>query len=142
MGGINVGRWILGGLLAGVIINVFEFAGHMMFLEQWEAAARAHNLPTEGGTVVYVLMGFLAGLAAVWFYAAARTRFGPGPGTAVKVAVVFWIGGYFMAILAYCTMELFPTSLLVSWGVISLIEMIVATVAGAWIYREGTATVA
>lgn len=142
MGGINVGRWILGGLLAGVIINVFEFAGHMIFFEQWEAAARAHNLPTEGGTAVYVLMGFIAGLAAVWFYAAARTRFGPGPGTAVKVAVVLWIGSYFIAILAYCAMELFPTSLLVPWGVISLIEMIVATIAGAWLYREETATVA
>lgn len=135
MGGINVGRWILGGLLAGVIFNLFEFAGSMMFREKWEAAAAAHNLPTEGSPL-YVLMGFIAGLVAVWFYAAARTRFGPGPGTAVKVAVVYWIGGYFMAMLAYCAMGLFPAGLLVPWGIISLIETIVATVAGAWLYRE------
>lgn len=135
MGGINVGRWILGGLLAGVIFNLFEFAGNMMFREKWEAAAAAHNLPTEGSPV-YVLMGFIGGLVAVWFYAAARTRFGPGPGTAVKVAIVYWVGGYFMATLAYCAMGLFPAGLLVPWGIISLIEVVVATVAGAWLYRE------
>lgn len=135
MGGINVGRWILGGLLAGVIFNLFEFASGMMLHEKWEAAAAAHNLPTEG-SLVYVLMGFIGGLVAVWFYAAARTRFGPGPGTAVKVGVVYWIGGYFMATLSYCAMGLFPADLLVPWGIISLIETIVATVAGAWLYRE------
>lgn len=135
MAGINVGRWILGGLLAGVIFNLFEFAGSMMFREKWEAAAAAHNLPAEGSPI-YILMGFIAGLVVVWFYAAARTRFGPGPGTAFKVAVFYWIGGYFMAMLAYCAMGLFPSSLLVPWGVVSLIETIVATIAGAWLYRE------
>ncbi|MGH9382134.1 MAG: hypothetical protein ACRD2Z_16210 [Thermoanaerobaculia bacterium] len=142
MGGINVGRWILGGLLAGVIINVFEAVGHGALREQWEAAATAHNLPTEGGVALFVLMGFIAGLVAVWFYAAARPRFGAGPMTAVKVAVALWIGSYLLAILAYCAMGLFPTGLLVPWGVISLIEMIVATVAGAWVYKEGAATAA
>lgn len=136
MGGINVGRWILGGLLAGVIFNLFEFVGGMMLHERWEAAAAAHDLPTEGSPI-YILMGFIAGLVVVWFYAAARTRFGPGPGTAFKVGVVYWVGGYFMAILGYCAMGLFPGGLLVPWGVISLIETIVATIAGAWVYREG-----
>lgn len=136
MGGINVGRWILGGLLAGVIFNLFEFVGQMMLHDRWAAAMEARNLPTEGGMAIYMLMGFIAGLVVVWFYAAARTRFGPGPGTAVKVAVFYWIGGYFMAMLAYCAMGLFPGNLLVPWGAVSLVETIVAAVAGAWLYQE------
>lgn len=136
MGGINVGRWILGGLVAGVVFNVFEAIAGMFLHEQWEAAAAAHNLPTDSGWGVYVLMGFIAGLVVVWLYAAARTRFGPGPGTAIKIAVFYWAGSFLIAILAYCAMRLFPTSMLVPWGVTSLIETIVATLVGAWLYRE------
>jgi hypothetical protein len=140
MGGINVGRWILGGLLAGVIFNLFEFVGGILFRERWEAAFAAHNLPAESGMGIYVLMGLIAGLVVVWLYAAARTRFGAGPGTALKVGVVYWAGSFLIAILAYCAMDLFPADVLLPWGVISLIETIVAAIAGAWVYKEESFT--
>jgi len=42
--------------------------------------------------VLAILVSLILGLALVFFYAAARPRFGAGPMTAVKVAVVFWFG--------------------------------------------------
>ena len=42
--------------------------------------------------------------------------------------------------MGYQMIGLYPSSMLVMWGSIGLIEMIVATLAGGWIYREaGTA---
>jgi hypothetical protein len=42
----------------------------------------------------------------------------------------------FLANLANYPSGLFPTRLLVITSVVSLVEMIIATVAGAWLYKE------
>ena len=38
--------------------------------------------------------------------------------------------------MGYSMMGLFPSKLLVTWGLIGLVEMIVAGLVGAWLYRE------
>ena len=65
MGRINAGRVILGGLLAGLIINIGEFILHELVLKaQEEAAMAALNLPPPGGSAIawFVAGGFLAGI--------------------------------------------------------------------------------
>jgi hypothetical protein len=75
--------------------------------------------------------------SVVFFYAAARPRFGPGPMTAVRVAVALWAGGYVLSIIGAGLMGMFPPGLLVWWAAVGLAEMILAALAGGWMYREG-----
>lgn len=139
MGGINTGRWLGGGVAAGALLWILDGIGSMLYSGQMEAALAAHDLTMEmtpGFWVLTVVVSLLVGLTLVFFYAGVRPRFGPGPKTAVLVAVVMWIGGYFVSLLGYGMMGLFPGDLLMLWGVIALVEMILAALLGGWIYRE------
>jgi hypothetical protein len=139
MAGINTPRVLLGGLVAGVVINIFEALGSALYMEEMQAALEAHDLAfdmTPGMMAVSILMGFVAGFVAVWFYAACRPRFGPGPKTAARVAFVLFLGGYLLAILGYSFLGIYPIRTLILWAGIALVEMVLATVAGAWVYRE------
>jgi hypothetical protein len=139
MGGINVGRWIAGGIVAGVIMWVVEGAASIVYMGDMEAALEAHGLGMEltaGVMALTVVVSLVAGLVLVFLYVAARPRFGPGPKTAVIVAIAMWIGGYLLSLVGYQMIGLYPSSMLIMWGLIGLIEMIVASVVGGWVYRE------
>ena len=50
MGRINVGRVVLGGLLAGLVINISETVLNLLVVAQaMEESLRARNLPALGG---------------------------------------------------------------------------------------------
>lgn len=139
MGTINTSRWLLGGSVAAIIIWLIEGAASVFYMEDMQTAMQAHNLSLEMGPgmwLITILVSLIAGLVSVFFYAAARPRFGPGPKTAVIVAVAFWIGSYMLSLLGYQMLGLYPASMLVMWGAIGLVELIVATLVGAWLYRE------
>jgi hypothetical protein len=142
MSGINVGRWIGGGALAGVLMWLVEGLSAMVYQKDMEAALTAHGLSMEIGSgtfLISVAASLIAGLALVFFYAAARPRFGPGPRTAILVAVVLWAGGYLLSMLGYHLLGLFSDRILFLWGATGLIEMILGCLLGAWLYREGSA---
>lgn len=140
MGTINTSRWLLGGFAAAVVIWLIEGAASVAYMGDMEAAMKAHNLSMEmtaATWIISILVSLVAGLVSVFFYAAARPRLGPGPKTAVTVAVVFWMGSYLLSLMGYYMVGLYPVGLLVMWGAIGLAELIVATLVGAWLYREG-----
>jgi hypothetical protein len=139
MGGINVSRWIMAGIAAGVVVWLLEGAASVLYMADMTEALEARGIVLEmsaGILVASVFVSVITGLALMFFYAAARPRFGPGPGTAALVAVVFWAGGYVMSLIGYGMLGLYPTRMLVMWAVIGLVEMIIAAIVGAWIYRE------
>ena len=139
MGGINVTRWLAGGVVAGIVMWVIEGASSMLYMEEMQTVMEGLGLSMEmtaGSWVMTILMSLLTGLVLVFFYAAARPRFGPGPKTAVTVAVALFLGGMLVQLMGYGMMGLFPTRLLLIWGGIGLVEMIVVSLAGAWVYRE------
>jgi heme/copper-type cytochrome/quinol oxidase subunit 2 len=139
MYGINISRWLLGGLVAGVIMWLAEGAASMLYMADMEAAMAAHGLSMVAGTATFLIslaVSLVAGLVLVFLYAAARSRFGPGPKTAAKMAAVMWLGGYLLSILGYKMMGLFPDRMLMLWAGVGLVEMVVASIAGAWVYHE------
>src|SRR5262245_66515275 len=90
MARINVKGVVIGGLLAGLIINIGETILNIPVLgAQLEAAMKALNLPPVGmgPVVVFVIGGFVLGLIRVWFYAAMRPRYGARPETATVAAI-------------------------------------------------------
>jgi hypothetical protein len=137
-------RVVLGGLLAGVVINIVEFITNGIVLKaDWGQAMQALGkspVPTGGAIAIYNLWGFLVGIAAVWIYAAIRPRYGAGVGTAVRAGLVAWGLAVFLANLANYPSGLFPTRLLVITAVVALFETVIATVAGAWLYKEDEAS--
>jgi hypothetical protein len=139
MTGMNMKRVVIGGLLAGVIINISETIMNVPVLgAQMEAALKQLNLPTVGGGAigVFVVGAFVLGLMLVWLYAAIRPRFGPGPKTAIIAGIVLWLLAYVWPSLGMGLMGYMPAKLLtitVLWG---LAEVIVAALAGGAVYKE------
>lgn len=142
MGKINAGRVVLGGLLAGIVINVFEsFLNLVVLKDDWTAAMAALNKSMDmsgGAMTIYICWGFLIGILAVWLYAAVRPRFGAGPRTAVRTGVVMWILIYLQSVVGSAPMGLFPRRIMVIAVVVGLVEIVLATVLGAWLYKEET----
>jgi hypothetical protein len=83
MGRINWGKVFLGGLLAGVVINVGEYLFHaVLFKDQVAEMMRAlgkdpATVMTGNAIVIWNILGFLTGIAAVWLYAAIRPASAP-----------------------------------------------------------------
>lgn len=142
MGKICWGRVFLGGLLAGIVINVIEYVvQYIVLAEDWQQAMAKLGVeqPVWGTTramVLLIVLGFVIGIFAVWLYAAIRPRFGPGPKTAVYAAFAVWLVAYLVPTLAALPLGFLPTRLWTISVSVGVVELIVATLLGAWIYRE------
>src|SRR5688572_17716239 len=94
MGKINWGRVVLGGLLAGLVLNVIDYLVYGVWLAaDLNAAMQAlgKSAMTMSTIVWFIVFDFLFGIFLVWFYAAIRPRFGPGPRTAALAGVAIWV---------------------------------------------------
>lgn len=83
MGGVNLGRVVLGGLLAGLVIDASEYLLNVVVLgAQMEAAMQRLNLPPVGGIAVgvFTVLGFVLGIMTIWVYAAIRRGSVPARG--------------------------------------------------------------
>lgn len=139
MGRINMSRVIVGGLLAGLIVNISEFVLNTFVIGQdMDAAMKAMNRPPMDNSMIlwFVVLGFLLGIATVWLYAAIRPRFGPGVSTAMCAASAVWFLAYAYPTAFMMVMHLFPRRAMAIGLVWGLVEIIVAGVAGAWAYTE------
>ncbi len=139
MGKINVGRVILGGLLAGLVINIGESILNLVVAgERMELAYRELGLQAPaGGTIgVFVFLGFVLGILVVWLYAAIRPRFGADAKTAILAGFFVWLFAWLWPGIVDGLTGLFDADLIVFLVVWGLFEMVAAAVAGAWLYRE------
>ncbi len=143
MGGINVGRWILGGVVAAIILFVVDFVLNGMILaQQWDEAMVALGLPAMSETVgagpliAFAILNLIVGLTAVWIYAGIRPRFGAGATTAVYAGLATWLLAYLVPQAFFLVTPLFPASVLWAGIIVGLFQVVIATVAGAYFYQE------
>lgn len=139
MGKINMGRVMLGGLLAGLVINVGEFVLNMPILGSlWNEAMKALNRPPMDAElpIFFILLCFALGLLTVYIYAAIRPRYGAGPLTAICAGLIVWALASLYASAAMLPMHLFPRRLLLYACVWEFFEFPIAAIVGCWIYRE------
>jgi hypothetical protein len=136
---INVGRVLLGGLVAGVVYNIGEAILNMKILAQamLEFNQKFNLPPADGGFIAKMtLLMFGFGIVTVLLYALIRPRLGPGVKTAVVAGVLVWFLSFFYSGLLNGLLGFFapgPTLLALSW---ELVEASLAAVAGAWLYKE------
>lgn len=136
---MNMTRVILGGLVAGLIINISEFVLNGVVLADAMTTQMAKlNLPpvSSNAMVVFVAMGFVIGIGTLWLYAAIRPRFGAGPKTAAIAGIAVWLLAYVYPTIGMEVTGMFPAQMAaigLTWG---LVEILVAAVAGAYFYQE------
>jgi hypothetical protein len=139
MGKINMQRVILGGLLAGVVLNVIDFLLYGVILKNdLDAAMTAlgKSAMSTNMIMVFVLLDFLFGIFLVWLYAAIRPRFGPGPRTAIYAGLAMWVVYGLLHAIGEAPMGLFPLRLFVIGGLVYLVQAPLAALAGAKFYTE------
>ena len=140
MGRIIWRRVLLGGILAGILLNVSETVLNAVVLKtDWELAMRALNKSVSmapSKLAVWIVWGFIDGLLVAWLYAAIRPRFGPGAGTAVKAGFIAWLFSGLLSTIGMWNMDLFPGHLLAISAVWGLVEAILAGLLAGWAYRE------
>ena len=139
MGRISLVRVVLGGLVAGVVINFFEFVlnGYFLANDRRDLMESLH-LPQFGmdEVISFIVLGFVTGLAAVWTYAAIRPRFGTGPKTAIYAALLTWVTAYFLGNASDVVAGTQTHAIAYTTMIVGLIEIAAATLAGAFFYKE------
>jgi hypothetical protein len=137
---INMGRVLLGGLIAGIVLNIGEFLlnGVLLADAMKQDFLRLNLPPDPGGNFIAkaVVATFILGIAITFLYAAIRAQFGPGVKTAVYAGLLAWFftilyPGVIYSALGLIGMNLFWIGL--GWG---LVEYVIGAVAGAWLYKE------
>ncbi len=140
MGKINVGRLILGGIVAGIAIDLLDYFVDGVWLgARWNDAMALLGRPplSEVQIILFNVIGFLSGIVAIWVYAAIRPRFGAGVKTAIIAGLAVWIMTTLFPNLALMHVAgLFPNQLTVDTTLGGLVEVVFGTLAGASVYRE------
>ncbi|MEI9969056.1 MAG: hypothetical protein WDM87_10655 [Terracidiphilus sp.] len=140
MGKINVTRLILGGIVAGIAIDLLDYLVDGVWLAQRWADGMA-LLGKPGLSQVQIIwlnvLGLLTGLAAIWLYAAIRPRFGSGPKTAIIAGLAVWFIGVFLPNVGFMYVpNLFSKHLTLYTTLGGIVEVVIGTLAGASVYRE------
>jgi hypothetical protein len=140
MNNINFARVILGGLVAGVVLNISETLLNAVVLKNtMQEFSIKHNFPAEppmNAIAVAVVMTFIMGIVLVLGYAAIRPRFGAGVKTAIIAGLFAWFAVFFYSGIVNSVFAGFAggtIAMLVLWG---LVEYILAAIVGAWLYKE------
>lgn len=140
MSSINWARVVLGGLAAGLIINVSGMMlAHFVLGAEYVEAFKAKMQPQSDALMFarHVSLRFWFGLLAVFIYAGFRPRLGPGPWTAVAAGVTVFLAAGVVLLLTLGDLGLLTGRRFWIAAAWTLAELVVATLAGAWIYREG-----
>lgn len=138
MSTVSTVRWkqlIASGLAAGLIISAGEWAAHQMWLlRDWtDAFASLGKTPT--GWATFIPGCFILGIIAVWGYRWLADRYGPGLRTALRAGLAAWIVFWVIPTAALQPLALFPNRLLGLTILIGLVDGVLATVLGAWLYE-------
>ncbi len=140
MGKINVGRLILGGIVAGIAIDILDyFVDGVWLAQRWAdgMAQLGHTGFSQVQIILFNVIGILTGIVAIWLYAAIRPRFGAGVKTAIIAGVAVWLLSVLFPNLALMHVShLFSNHLTAYTTLGGLVEAVFGTLAGASVYRE------
>jgi len=139
MNKINLGRVLLGGFVAGVILNIGESVLNVVILgKQMETYMAEHKFPQMTGSAigVAIAMTFVLGFVMIFGYAAIRSRFGAGPKTAIIAALFAWFGVVVYPNVIGAAFGFIPTNLLLLLLGWEIVEYAIAALVGAALYKE------
>lgn len=141
MGKVNLKGVIVGGLVAGLVLNLCDFLTYGVVLAaDMETAMQAIGRSMKDDPIwLYVVLDFLFGIWLVWLYAMIRPRYGPGPRTAVIAGLYVWVGFGVLHAISEAPMGIFPPRLSALIVAVFLLVAPLAALAGAKFYSEPSA---
>ena len=138
---INSGKVIAGGLVAGLIMNILDITWNYTVLAA-DMKAMVDQLRLDPAVLTdlsyaipWIVIDFVLGLVIVWNYAAMRPRLGPGPKTAILAGLVPYVA-VTAVLCGFAAMGVFTEGAMIRGSVFALVNVVVASVAGAWLYKE------
>ncbi|HEY6089509.1 MAG TPA: hypothetical protein VD771_06930 [Gemmatimonadaceae bacterium] len=141
---INTKKVVIGGIAAGVVMNIIDFGTYAIIGGRMKAESDAFKpgladqMMQQSQMITNVVMDLVFGILLVWTYAAIRPRFGPGLRTASYVALLFWIiGGLFLS--GYMHMGMMSPGLWWTFALFGLVNFLISSWVGAWLYTEDSA---
>ena len=143
---MNTKKVLLGGLVAGVVMNVIDFITYSYIVgDRMKAESDAFKpgladqMMSSANMVTNITMDFVLGIALIWTYAAIRPRFGPGIKTATYAALLFWIlAAIFLS--GYMHMGMMSQGLWFTFAFLGLVNFLLSSWAGAKFYTEDSAS--
>ena len=144
---INTSKVVVGGVVATVVLTVIDFItdkyilGTRMMAEMNAFKPGFGDAMSQGnGVYVGIVLNLILGIALVWTYAAIRPRFGPGPRTAVYTAILLWVV-LDLAYYQFLLVGMMSTGLWWTYAIVGLVNLLIASQVGAWLYKEEPAPV-
>jgi hypothetical protein len=141
MAGMNVKRLLVAGAVAGVVMNVIDFAanyitGASLYRDLMAVnPALWENINRSAIQPVYYFIDFILAFVIVWFYVAIRPRYGAGPATALRAAAAIWLFGaaqwYLFVLMGLLSHPTFGIGSLVS-----AVNFAATALVGGKLYRE------
>ena len=129
-------RILMGGTVAGAVI-----AGGETILSTWlvthDATGSFAAIDSATPFGIFLLRSFSLGLCCILMYALIRPRFGAGAKTAITSGLLAFLFGVLFPSFGDAMNSGFPPALLLASIIWAAIELPFASVAGAYMYREG-----
>ncbi len=139
---INFKRVLIGGLAAGVVLIIINLLAQVCLgnriqqdMNAWVPGLAERIHMTTFAITAGIILKLAIGVLLVWFYAAIRPQFGPGPRTASYSALFVWIlGAIFFS--DYLMIGMMSAGTYIIIEVIQLLGFLIAVWIGARIYSE------
>jgi hypothetical protein len=142
MGRINLGRVVLGGIAAGIVLDLCEgLMRGVLLRDQGADMMAALGLPSAVTTkqlVAFNVWGLVVGVCTVLLYAAIRPRIGAGPKTAIVAALFVWALVFALGAMPFVFMHMVPVRFGAMTACAEAVMMIIAGLVGGALYKEAT----
>jgi drug/metabolite transporter (DMT)-like permease len=139
MARMNMGRLVLGGLVAGVVANGLDYVINRFLMQtEMQDMTQRLNLSQEmvmSSMTTWIIVDFVWGLLLVFTYAAMRPRFGPGPKTAIVSGSTLWLAVCSM-FAGLSAMGIYTEQAFIKSSALTLVSALTASLVGAAIYKE------
>jgi hypothetical protein len=137
---MNLGRVVLGGIAAGIVLDICEGVMRGMLLRDQGADMMARlglsSAVTTKQLVAFNLWGLVVGVLTILLYAAIRPRMGAGPKTAILAGLFVWALVFALGAMPFAFMHVLPVRFGVMTACAEAAMMIIAGLVGAALYKE------
>jgi hypothetical protein len=140
MGRMNLGRVVLGGIAAGIVLDISEGVIRGMLLRDQGADMMARlGLPSAVTTkqlAAFGVWGLVVGVLTILLYAGIRPRMGPGPKTAIMAGLFVWALVFSLGAMPFVFIHVLPVGFAVMAACAEGVMMIIAALIGGALYKE------